>query len=498
MLKVPNIVIDRNAERSIFSQIIEQIQTDIDSGQIPVGDSMPTTRHLAKTLGVHRNTVIRAYDELRARGYLTTHVGRNAVVQKPRASAMPPVKPKSVVWSEMISGELGQLPAVSRAYARSDTIRLSTMQPSDELVPVQEFSTCMQQVAKKYRATCLQYAPTVGIAPLRGLIVQELQEMGVEAEVDDVVVTHGASQALDLTARLLVKPGDHVLVENPTYHGGIRVLSARGAKLLPLPGDDLGPDFSGLAEQTLQQCNVCYLIPNFRNPTGTSISADRRRYIADVIKQQALVVIEDDYGFEFAFEGDLASPIKKFAADNVIYLNSFSKRLFPALRIGYALPPTGECLERLIALKATVDTGGSALMQYALVEFIESGKYRAHLDKVREIYAKRKRVMQRALEAHMPSAVHWQVPSGGLFFWIDLPEYLSVQRLVFNCLEKGLSISGGRTWSATGMQVPGVRLLFCSEDETRIKRGVEILGKLLREQINHFKPQTTRIATTIV
>lgn len=491
---------------SIYQQLVEAVIDLIHDGKLVEGDALPATRDLAKALRLNRNTVVRGYRQLQDMGVIVSRVGQGTVVAPVAAATSSPAvgtavetpASKSILWSELLSSVAQNLNNVVRPASAPEDIWLSRMQPSADLLPIDTFRECIDAVLTRSGAAALMYANTSGVPRLRELICDELKQMGVDTELNEVIVTSGSSQGLDLVLRALIDPGDKVLVEEPTYHGGIQLLKMVGATLVPLPSDANGPDLSRLAPNALHGVKAVYLIPNFRNPTATSISAERRAEIAAWANRNGLLVIEDDYGFEFGFDAPTPAPIRSLAPDNVIYINSFSKRLMPALRLGYIVVPRGRLAEKLHTMKWVADLGTSSLLQYALAEFIDRGHYAAHLGQIVPEYRRRRQIMHDALTRHMPTEVSWRYPAGGLFFWITLPAGFNVDALIHNCRQRHLQISGGRAWSATGEDLPGIRLAFCSETAANIQDGIAVLGSVIKEMLGKNRGAQLPMSASLV
>ncbi len=500
-------VLERDHSRPVYEQLVQQVVQGVRQGTLKPGSLMPTQRQLAKELALNRNTVVKAYDQLKELGYLSAHVGRGTVITNPGSDAeFAPAKPQPAAtnaelpWSQPLSEMAGRLPVISSwpHPKTADPILLATMTPSADLLPAQDLRHCLDALLKSGAGETLGYAPASGLPQLQELIAKELAGMGLNTTSEQIIITSGSSQALDLVVRCLIDRGDQVLLEDPTYHGGIQLFKLAGAHLLPLPADDHGPLLTHLPSHVIDSCKAAYLIPNFRNPTATSISRERRIEIAAFARQQGLVIIEDDYGFEFGFEDPPPPPIKSYAPEHGIYLGSFSKRLIPALRIGYIVAPKGELLERLQVMKQLVDLGNSLLLQRLLVEFMERGYYQAHIERTIPEYRRRRDAMQQALMENMPDEVDWQQPKGGLFFWLSLPDRIHVERLIDSCEESGVKISGGDVWSVRGRNVPGIRLIFCAESPERIVRGVGIVANVLREMLRKNQQPAMAVQESLV
>jgi DNA-binding transcriptional MocR family regulator len=362
------------------------------------------------------------------------------------------------------------------------------MQPPEELIPDEELRRCIVHVLRTEGPRALGYAPREGLVRLRTLVSRELSAIGVGASAEDIVITTGSQQAIDLVARALIDPGDTVLVEASTYSGAIHALTVAGARLVGVPSDEDGPDPDALRALTTSGAKCLYLMPNSRNPTGTTISAQRRAELVAWSHEAGVPLVEDDYGADLDLDPDPPMPPALRALDpEVLYTGTFSKKLIPALRVGFLVCPPG--LRRpIVALKHTMDLGTSALLQHALAEFIERGLLRAHLRRIVPIYRERRDALDHALKAHMPPYVRWVKPRSGLVLWLELPSWLDAEVVYEEALDHGVLVTPG-TMNAVGTRGQrGLRLVYCSEPTERLEEGARRLGAALRTVAMRQRP----------
>jgi len=477
----PNLgLVLKPGDEPIYQQIFDQIADRIRSGAFPDGYRLPPTRLLAIELGTHRNTVVRAYAELEAAGFLCSTVGRGTFVRAPRgvasvaprASAAPLGLPWHSLVSEAVRSEpLKRLTRLQRGSgAGEDMIDLTKMQPPPELLPVELFRRCVDHVLRTAGPKALGYAPKEGYRRLREAIAVDLARLGVPAAASELLVTTGSQQGLDLVARALLNPGDLVLTPASTYAGALQVFAAAGARITGVPSDQHGPDIEALRQLGARRPKLVYLMPNHENPTGICMSASRRAAVLEWARDTQVVVVEDDYAADLELEASPLPPALRAMDADVIHVGTFSKRLIPALRIGYVVAPRA-LLPHLLALKHTTDLGSSALHQLALAELLERGYLGAHLNKIQPAYRARRDALLEGLRAHLPRDVRWQRPSRGVSVWLELPSELDPERVFDECVVRRVLVSPGQVYAADDATRPGVKLNFCFEPEERLSEG---------------------------
>jgi DNA-binding transcriptional MocR family regulator len=373
---------------------------------------------------------------------------------------------------------LGRAQRYARRESR-DVINLARLQPSEDLLPHELMARCLERVMSEHGARALTYAPPEGVHRLREEIAKDLMDRGVPATAEDILVTTGSQQALDLIARALVNPGDTVLVDETTYSGAIDLLTLAGARLVSVPSDGQGPDLAALQRFARPDVKALYLMPNGHNPTGLSISAERRRALVAWSQASGIALIEDDYAAGLVLEEGEQAPSLRALDGDVIHLSSFSKRLIPALRVGFIVCPHA-LRTPLTAMKRVMDLGVSAMLQHALAEFMERGYLRAHMHRIIPEYRLRRDTLERALLAALPDSMRFQRPSHGVVLWLPLPSGMDADVLYEEALRQGVLLSPNAMWSVDGRAQPGVRLTFCAETAPRIAEGARRLGKAIK------------------
>lgn len=502
-----DIRIDLRRKQPLHRQIFDQVVARIEAGVFPAGYKLPPSRVLAGELGAHRNTVARAYAELEASGFVTSNVGRGTFVQRPspamsRAAASVSA-PARMPWTSIASSAArGEAVArIERKHAQpvpvGPVINLARMQPDASLVPSDLLQRCLTRAISAHGGRAFSYAPPEGLLRLREQIAADLAARGVPAETHDVIVTAGSQQGLDLVARSLIDPGDTVLIEPTTYPGAIEVFALAGARLLPVPVDGQGPDVSALERVVGPSVKALYLMPHAHNPTGRMIPVERRRALIAWSRAAGIPIVEDDYAAGLALDDRAEPPHLRALSGDVIHISTFSKRLAPALRIGYVVTPR-PLRPSFTALKRIVDLGGSQILQHGLAEFMERGYLRAHNERMRHEYRERRDVLHTALRKSLPAQMTWQVPAHGLVLWLPLPSGVDVHEVHEQAIRRGVLVNSGAPWCVGEDHEPALRLTFCAEPSDRLAEAARRLGKIIKQLMSRARPQPQAARETAV
>ncbi len=481
------LVVDANRAEPLYRQIFDALVRRIRDGALPAGHRLPPTRALAEELGAHRNTVVRAYEALEAAGFVASTVGRGTFVlaterPAPPHEGGPPTSGLS--WSSLTSRALdaeplGRLARLPRPPSHVQMIDLSRMQPPAELMPDVLLSRCLRHVLRDKGARILGYAPREGVPALREQIAEDSVRRGVPATADDILVTSGSQQALDLVVRALVDPGERLLLQEQTYAGGLRLFASLGARLSVVATDDEGPTLESL-EAAQSGARLLYVMPDHHNPTGREISVPRRRELVAWSHAASVPIVEDDYAADLCFDQTPPpTPLRAMSGD-VLHIGTYSKKLIPALRVGYLVCPAG-LRPHLMTLKHAMDLGSSGLIQYALAEFMERGYLEAHLARARALYTERRDAMEEALRAHLPASVRWTPAHRGITHWLELPDSADVVRVYAAAAARGVLVIPGELHRVDGRPARGLRLVFGYEPPDRLREGAARLGAAIEE-----------------
>jgi 2-aminoadipate transaminase len=366
--------------------------------------------------------------------------------------------------------------------------------PANELFPVEQFKNACRHVLDTNSYTALQYGATEGYLPLREMIARNLQRYGIEASADNVLITSGSQQALDLVAKLLINEGDCVLVEAPTYLGALQAFNVFGAEYVSIP-----IDHDGIRTELMPEAFQCgptfmYLLPNFQNPGGVTMSLERRKEIVRLSNDHGIPIIEDDPYGQLRYNGDHVPPLfvldrenvrddDHYRFGNVIYLSTFSKLLAPGLRLGWIVAPP-DVIAKLVQIKQGADLHTSTFTQLVAYEVAKDGFLDEHVKVIRKVYTERRDVMLDSLERYFPGEASWTRPDGGLFLWATLPEGMNCLELFRAAVENKVAfVPGPSFYTGENEGLRNLRLNFSSNDPKRITEGIRRLGETLKSQL---------------
>ncbi|RKZ26761.1 aminotransferase [bacterium] len=356
--------------------------------------------------------------------------------------------------------------------------------PAEELFPKEELAEAAQKVLTEKGEKALQYSTTEGYRPLRELIAQRVSRQGINVSADEIMITGGSQQGLDMCGRVLLDWGDVVVSARPTYLGAIQAFNAYFPKYVTLPSDDDGMTVDGLKEiLETNDARMIYLVPTFQNPDGRTIPVHRRQRILELAKTYGVPVIEDDPYSELIFEGTSPTPMKAIEPDAVILLGTFSKLLAPGLRIAWLIAPPG-VIDRFVRMKQGADLHTNTFAQYLIYEFAQNGRLDAHIEKVKKLYSKRRTVMVEAMEKYFPDEVKFTRPNGGLFLWVQLPEGINTTALLPKAVEKNVAYIPGSAFYPEGGGDNTMRLNYSKPTEAEIEEGIKRLSELFKESLS--------------
>jgi len=468
----------------VYRQIADHIRQQIQSGQLAEGDRLPPIRQLAQSLAVNRDTISLAYESLATQGWLESTVGRGTFVRtrRPVAGGTP------TAFRPMLSEAAERLLELESARPRygstTGVVPLHSLVPDPDFYPVDAFRRCMNRAISEGGAELFLYGGPQGHAGLRRAIAARFANAGIPASPEEIVLCHGASQGISLAMRLFAGPGDAVAVEVPTYHNVLATLAGQGIEPVPVPMTGEGPDLDAL-EAALRRPEVkaFYTIPSFHNPLGTTTRTEHRRELLARCEAAGVPVIEDAFEMDLRYKGRQTPSLAALdRAGVVVHLFSFSKSLFPGLRVG-AISARGRAVEALLALKHATDLSDSLPMQAALADFVETGGYDRHLNRVRRVLASRRDALLDALERHMPAGTQWTRPEGGYQVWVELPFDVDTRDLLADAARAGVLFAPGSIFLPDRRPSRGLRLTVAQCDEPAIRRGVEALGAVVAERM---------------
>ena len=476
----------RDGGAPLYRQIASAIRTCIFAGTLTPGVKLPSSRELAKRLDVHRRTVVAAYQLLEREGLVYSGVGQGTFVGE-RLDRPDDETRGLFSWEAFLRRPEGPADLwrfVGREGTAPGAIRFTGATADPALFPTDDFRGVLDDAFRLHGSGALEYGPTEGYAPLREWVAERLRNRGVRVDPDEVMIVSGSQQGLDLVARLLLHDGDAAMVEEPGYPNGFRVFQAAGARAVGVPLDDGGLRLD-LLERVARRDGprLLYTMPIFQNPTGLSLAEDRIGPLLDLCGRLGMPVIEDQFDADLFYEGPLPRSLK--AADDrglVLLLGSFSKILFPGLRLGWLVVPR-PLLPALHELKQMTDFSSGLLVQCAMDLYCRRGLLDRHLERVRAIYGSRLGVMLRALEEEFPPEVRWTRPRGGLTLWVSLPAGLDALDLWAQARREGVDFTPGPVFFPSGGGNGHFRLSYIRETEERIQSGIARLGALVRANL---------------
>lgn len=495
--------LNRDTLTPLYTQIVAEIRQMIVNGSLKIGDRLPANRELAKTLGVNRNTVTTAYSELAAEGLITSRIGSGTYISAVPVPADSSRKahekaPSPMSWESLLSVQSRDnwLQEMGSFDTRRDAISLSLALPSADLFPLDDFRRCVDTVLRRQGRVLLQLGTTSGYAPLQEYIAGQLTLSGVRVSPEEVLITNGCQQSLDLIRQILVGPGEEVALENPTYPGALSVFCSSSSKYFSVPVGPQGIDLNVLEDVLSQRrAKLIYVVPSFQNPTGATMNAVSRRRLIGIAERYRVPIVEDDIYRELRYDGPDIAPVKALDEHGlVIYISSFSKVGFPGLRVGWIAAPR-IVVDHLNRAKQRSDLHASLLAQAAIYEFAQRGLLAKHIKRVKKAYSERRDSMLDSLQKHFPDESSWSRPEGGMSVWVRLPESLNSKQLLIQALESGVTFISGDHFYSSSPQQNMMRLSFTLATPQAIEEAVTRLGTLIKARLVRLKKQRTQDRT---
>ncbi|AFQ45476.1 PLP-dependent aminotransferase family protein [Desulfosporosinus meridiei] len=495
--------LDRSLKTPLYLQIRSQIRQLILTNELPCGYQLPPERKLATLLGVNRTTVVNAYHELVADGLIQSHVGKGSTVNSLQTiqhslegssktiyseEQRVPIQPIS--WQNFYTSQSERmhnpvLASILDEIGSEDQISFALGSPAGEFYPLKELNEISQVIIRPGNWKAFEYASTIGHYPLRQYLETWLNRQGIDTQPQEILITSGSQQGLDLLTKVFIEPGDYVVMEEPSFLGAIGVFKSSGAHILTVPMDE-----EGLRTDVLEQIlsrhrpKFIYSLPTFQNPTGITMSLERRHQLLKLAYQFHIPIVEDDPYSELYYENKSLPSLKSLDMhEHVIYLGTFSKILFPGLRLGWCVAPS-PLLEQLSLAKQHIDLHTSTTTQWIMTEFCNQGLLDKHLPLVRGHYKHQRDAMVAALEEFAPEGLSWTIPAGGYYLWCELPREMKATALLTKAAEKKVAFvpgsafyvnSGGRSW---------IRLCFSRHSALTIREGISRLCGAITELLN--------------
>lgn len=482
--------INPSSAESLGIQIIRKIKEMIENGSLLPGTELPSSRKLAEKLGISRSTVYHAYCELQAMGYLRSKQGSYNIVQKRKREVnYDPERASVICWDKISS------PNAQAAYSdflefspkrnlpvrpENKLINLEGLVPDSRLFPITEFKRSMNYALQNTGAEGLVYGTVQGYLPLREYLAKRLRLHSISVSADEILITNGAQQAIDLILTFFASAKISIAVESPTYSLFMPLLKLHQMKAVWIPMKSEGMDLDSLSKVLSEKkADIVYTMPNFHNPTGITTSHQHRERLLQLCLKHNVPLIEDGFEEDLKYFGKVDLPIKSLDEGNsVIYLGTFSKALFPGLRLGW-IAASKELTDRLTAIRRFTDLGTNHISQIAMHFFCENGYYDMHLKKLYRIYRRRMEIALRTMEACFPKSVSWTKPVGGYLIWVKMPKKLSKSDLCLLLDPFGIKVSSGTYYFPETRESEFFRISISALNEEEIIKGITSLGKAL-------------------
>jgi GntR family transcriptional regulator/MocR family aminotransferase len=490
-----------DAAEPVFLRIARAVSDDIRRGRLRAGDALPGSRTLAASLGVHRNTVLAAYRELAAEGWIAPETARGTFV----SSSIPDVAPKKFSARATLAREIApragfDLPPetglgerLDELLARARTtgvpagrgtrgpLSLGGGIPDVRLVPSAELSRALRRALGRHALEVLSYGDPEGPRRLRRALAEMASATrGVVAREENVLVTRGSQMAVDLVARTLVAPGDVVAVEALGYRPAWEALRAAGAHVVPLPVDAHGIDVEALERLAAsERVRGVYVTPHHQFPTTVTLAPARRLRLLEIARARRMFVLEDDYDHEFHYEGRPVLPLA--SADvhgNVVYVGTLSKVLAPGMRIGFLVAPA-PLVDRLAAVRRVVDRQGDHLLEVAIADLLEEGEIQRHIRRAKRVYAERRAHLAALLRERFGSLLSFALPNGGTAIWARVANEVSVDEWAARASELSLVLQPAKLFAFDGKSRPFVRIGFAQHEADEAREAVRRMAAAL-------------------
>ncbi len=469
---LPTLQLNEGSEVPLYRQLYEQVRAAILAGTLQSGTRLPATRELAGLLGLNRTTVSAAYELLIHDGLVSGQVGRGSFVTHK-------LQPARLNWQELL------VPAPSaHGFGGDSDISFVASRPSELLFPLEDFRrTCEEVTTSPEVVNILQLGTPAGYAPLRRYLLEAARQEGVAQSTDDIVITSGCQQAMDLIHRSLLSPGDAVAIEDPVYPGLKNAFAGGGARVIAVPVGRDGLDLEAAARVLKsERPRLLVVTSSFQNPTGTTLPASARAALVRMAHEQRVILVENDIYGDLRYEGERIPTLKQLdETGDTILLRSFSKSAFPGLRVGWIVGPR-ELTRRVAEAKQWCDLHTDQLSQAVLLRFAESGRLASHRTLMLDAGRKRLRAVLDACSRHLAGIASFTRPMGGMSIWVTFENPVDTGDLLPRAQREGVAYLPGRHFAVTKEHRSSARLSFAGLVPARIEKGVEILGRVFTEE----------------
>lgn len=482
---LPITTLDPESNSPLYRQLYLKIKDLIESNRLVTGDRLPATRELAGQLGLNRTTVSAAYELLESEGLITGHVGRGSFVAGHAA------KRPHVNWPDLLE------PATPSPAAPAATplASFSSSRPSELLFPLEEFrATCAEVINSREAQTILQLGSPSGYPPLRRYLLEASRQEGILRDSDDILITSGCQQTVDLIQRTLARNGETIVLEDPVYLGVKHAFERGGARMIGVPVGENGIDLEALERVVAREHPRLLLVtPNFQNPTGATLPPSSRKALLGIAQAAGVIVIENDIYGALAYEGESIAPVKRLdESGDTVLLRSFSKLAFPGLRVGWVIGPR-PLIAKLTEAKQWTDLHTDQLSQAVLLRFAQSGRLEEHRQRVLAAGRERLHAVLSACEKYFPPEAKYTRPRGGMSLWVRLPAPLDASELLPRAEREGVSYLPGKYFAVSHPEANSLRISFAGMAPDQIRSGIAILGRIFQNELDRMRAYSPRI-----
>jgi 2-aminoadipate transaminase len=384
--------------------------------------------------------------------------------------------------------KVSEIREILKLTENPDIISFGGGMPSPKSFPIRFIKKALNDILDKKGPQALQYGPTEGITPLREAIIKRMKKTrDIKCDLDQIIVTTGSQQVLDLTSKILVNPGDRVIVECPTYVGALTAFNIYQEHYIPVPMDKDGMR-TDILEDKIRACGrkpikLIYTIPLFQNPMGVSLSLERKKHLLEISEKYDIPILEDEAYSELIYSGKVPPPLKSMDRnDMVIYTHTFSKFLSPGFRLGWVVADP-ETIKKIAIAKQGADLCANMLVQFVAEEYLRSDLIDKQIVKIRKMYKKKRDIMLDALEKHFPDGSSWTKPDGGMFIWATLPKDIDTREMFPDALKEKVVYVNGAAFCTDGSGRNCMRLNFSNTDDDKIEEGIQRLAKVIKDRM---------------
>lgn len=481
--------ISRNSKVKIYDQIFNQIADLIDNGSLVAGARLPSSRELARTIGVNRATVIRVYEELAAQGYIESTPGSYTTVRKKQSI----IKMNDVLHGDKAGQDQyytdkhgleydAMMHYLEKGKSIEDgRINFLYLSPDTRLLSGRQIKASMREVLNDTQTNPFDFTHARGYEPLRHEIVKQMKLHNVFAEDKNILITNGTLQSLQLIFQVFSKPGDYIVVENPSYSILLLIAKIFRLKVIGIPIGNDGLDLDILVKVLNEKpVRFVYVMPTYQNPTGISMPHDKREKLVQLCGEKDCIIIEDSIEEELKYSGKAYLPLKSIdRKGQVIYLGAYTKVLAPGLRIGWVVG-TYECIKKLTVVKSIFEISSGTLNQMFLYNFLARGSFGLQLQKTIRVFKKRMRAAISSVKEYIPSdKIEWTGPDGGYMIWIKLLTK-PIKNIENHFSDFGVLIHNGQYFFVTEPHNNYIRICIAQTNETEIQEGIKRIGEAIR------------------